>query len=107
MDNRGMLIDKYLSMVDKDIVSVIDYGKWIHFQESYPPLQDEPYNGVVIEILHKGNPYFHSIFHDGERVFLRCYDWHNDLLEWKLPEFTNDYWRFVPSPPANEGYDVG
>ena len=92
---------------DKDVVSVIDYGKWISFQESYPPLQDEAYNGVVIEILHEGSPYFHSIFHDGERVFLRCYDWHNDLLECELPEFTNDYWRFVPSPPANESYDVG
>lgn len=93
-----------MHLVKPEIVSEVDYGKWINFEESYPPLKDKH---VLIEILHNGNPYFHSIFHDGKKVFLRCVDWHNDLLEYRDPDYTSDYWRFVPAPPGNEGYDVG
>lgn len=106
-DERGMPIEEYMSLVKPEIVSEVDYGKWINFEESYPPLKDKPYKGVLIEILHEGDPYFNSIFHDGERVFLRRFDWHNDLLEYRDPNCTSDYWRFVPDPPGNEGYDVG
>lgn len=104
---KGVPIEKYLSKVDKGIVSEVDYGRWINFQESYPPLKKRKHDSTFIEILHEGNPYFHSIFHNGERVWLSNYEWHNDLFEFGLPEFTNDYWRFIPSPPGNEGYDVG
>ena len=106
-DGRGMPIKEYMSLVKPEIVSEVDYGKWINFEESYPPLKEKPYEGVLIEILHEGDPYFNCIFHDGERVLLRRVDWHYDLLEYKDPDFTSDYWRFVPRPPGNEGYDVG
>ena len=106
-NERGIPIKEYMNLINPEIISEVDYGKWINFEESYPPLKDKPYNGVFIEILHQGNPYFHSIFHDGERVFLRCYDWHNDLLEYRDPCYASDYWRFAPAPPGNEGYDVG
>ena len=107
VDERGIPIKEYMNLINQKIISEVDYGKWINFKESYPPLKDKPYDGVLIEILHQGNPFFHSIFHNGERVFLRCYDWHNDLLEYRDPCYTSDYWRFVPAPPGNESYDVG
>lgn len=107
VDERGMPMKEYMNLINQKIISEVDYGKWINFEESYPPLKDKPYDGVIIEILHRGNPFFHSIFHNGKRVFLRCYDWNEELLEWRNPDYTNDYWRFVPDPPENEGYDVG
>ena len=103
-----MILQEYLKLVNFEVVKSKDFGKWINFNDSYPPLNKEPYNGVLIEILHEGNPYFHSVFHDGEgNVRLRCYDWNQELLEYCNPDYTKDYWRFVPSPPGNEGYDVG
>lgn len=103
----GIPISEYKSKVKEDIVSKVDYGRWINFQESYPPISIDKYQGTMIEILHRGNPYFHSVFHNGETVRLRCYDWSMDLFVYNDPEYTNDYWRFVPPPPGNEGYDVG
>lgn len=105
--DRLVPIEEYMSHVNPDIVSKVDYGKWINFQESYPPLNEKPYEGVLIEILHEGNPYFHDIFHNRKGVRLLSSDWHDDLFYYHDPKYTSDYWRFVPSPPENESYDAG
>lgn len=103
----GMTIQEYLTHVKTDIVFPIDYGKWIKFSDSFPPLKEGKYSGTDFEILYEGNPYFHTVFHNGEYVCFRDYDMTTDLLEMQLPEYMECYWRYIPNPPGNEGYDCG
>ena len=103
----GMLIEDYSKHVKNEIVSVVDYGRWIKFSDSYPPLQALTYSSTFIEVLHEGNPYFHSVFHDGKSVFFRDVTMTQDFLEYRLPEYEECYWRFIPEPPGNEGYNCG
>ena len=51
IDERGIPIKEYMNLINQKIISEIDYGKWINFKESYPPLKDKPYDGVLIEIF--------------------------------------------------------
>ena len=102
-----MTIEEYNELVNPDVVAVVDYGRWINLQESYPPLPNKPHKSTHFELLISGNPEFECVFHDGENVRLLRYDLSNELLEWYDPELTSCYWRFIPPPPRNEGYNCG
>ena len=100
-----MTIEEYNKLVNPDVVAVVDYGRWINFQESYPPLPEKKHDDTLFEILyHNGEPEFNYVYHDGKNVRLRRYDLSMDLLEYFDPEVTDCYWRFIPDPPGNDGY---
>ena len=86
-------------------VNYKDYGKWYLFRDTFPLLTEKQ---TFIEVLCNGNPTFHSIWwHDDNTIRIRDYDFHRELLLWQLNECLNLYWRYVPDPPGNCGYDVG
>jgi hypothetical protein len=83
-----------------------DYGKWYQFKETFPLITEKQ---TFIEVLcDDGNPTFHSIWlNDDGTIRIRDYDFHRELLMWKLDECMDLYWRYVPDPPGNCGYSVG
>lgn len=102
-----MQLEEYIRHVDSSKFDEKDYGKWVLFSESYPPIRMKPYHGVTIEfLLDSGNPTFDSVFlcEDGE-VRFKDIDTTTEALVFGLYE--NLYWRFVPDPPGNYGYNVG
>lgn len=103
-----MKVEEYLTHVDETKFIVGDYGKWVKFSESFPPISDKEYDGTLIEILSEGNPMFASISRtrDDEVSFLD-YDFNNEFFEYGGWAYLNLYWRFIPEPPDNEGYDCG
>jgi hypothetical protein len=103
-----MKCSEYLTHVDETKFVRGGFGKWVKFSDSFPPVSDKEYDGIIIETLFEGNPSFHSVFmtQDGDVAFLD-YDFNNEFFEYGGWSYLNLYWRFVPEPPGNEGYDCG
>lgn len=97
---------EYCKHVDASKFTLGDFGRWVRFGDSYPPVSNVPYRGTTVEFLLGGDPSFEDIYTctDGT-VRFRDYDNNNEALEWGMWE--DYYWRFVPDPPGNEGYNVG
>ena len=101
-----MTYEEYQKHVNESAYTLGDYGRWVKFGDSYPPIVDTtPYHGTIVEVLYNGNPSFNSIYtcRDGS-VHWRDYDF-NQEFSWG--EYEEYYWRFVPDPPGNFGYNVG
>ena len=99
----------YLKRVHLEKCTPIDYGKWIKFDDSFPPVfSKKPWQGTIIEILlEDGRAIFESVFRtDTGEIRFHDIDISREFLEWQLPEYFELYWRFVPDPPGNFGYSA-
>lgn len=103
-----MKYSEYLTHVVETKFVRGDFGKWVKFSDSFPPISEKEYEGTIIEVLYDGNPSFESVSKDrnGEVAFLD-YDFSNEFFENEDYLFLELYWRFVPEPPGNEGYNCG
>ena len=100
-----MTYEEYLRHVHPEAYTLGDYGKWIKFGDSYPPIN--PKGGTTVEVLYEnGNPGYEWInMHDDGTVRWRDFDF-NQEFSWG--EYEEHYWRFIPEdPPGNFGYNVG
>lgn len=102
-------IKEYNTFVDEKRFVIGDFGKWVRFDESYPPLNAKnALEGTTIEVLcHHGDPTFHCVYCIEGEVRFRDHDFSTELLEWRMPDCLDLYWRFVPDPPCNERYNCG
>lgn len=106
MEDDKVLITDYNKFVKLYNLDTTDYGKWIQFKESFPILSKTQ---TFIEVLcENGNPTIHSIWWETDNTIkIRDFDFHRELLIWHLEECMELYWRYMPDPPGNCGYNVG
>ena len=100
-----MNINEYTKLVNPNL-NAKDYGTWHQFKDTFPPV--DSLKGTTFEVLlDNGDPTFHCVFVFEGNVRIRDYDFNQELLEWRLDDCMDLYWRFVPDPPGNYGYSVG
>lgn len=110
--------EQYIKYIDESKFVRGDYGKWVNFYDSFPPLPNEDDTIIDIEILYYGNVYLESIFScepdplycppsEPKTVWFQRYDDNQWIWENFFCSEHEMYWRFIPEPPGNEAYDVG
>ena len=105
MEEYKITTAEYYKNVKPEYVNVADFGRWVQFKNSYPILLGKQ---TFIEVLcSNGNPTIHSIWYENDNIRIRDYDFHRELLLWRLDECIELYWRYMPDPPGNYGYSVG
>ena len=46
-----MKVSEYLTHVDETKFVRGDFGKWVKFADSFPPISDKEYDGIIIEVF--------------------------------------------------------
>lgn len=106
-DTIGMSAVEYFAHVKPDI-DEHDYGTWHQFKDTFPPISN--WDGITVEVLYEdGDPGFEGFILNKEEGTVRMHDYDSnlELLEWQLDNWMERYWRFIPEPPGNFGYNVG
>lgn len=103
-----MTVEEYNILVNPEEYTLGDYGRWVSFKKSFPPLPEENKHCRLFEFISRdcSEGLFQSVYVvDDNEVFFDDLDFRREYLEYETWRSEESYWRFLPDPPGNLQYN--